>query len=96
MIYKTGYLYTILFKPESRFSLMRFLFVAILLGTTSFGQNSLGTIAGTVRDPWGVALAEATVQASNARCVGRLVVRRLDSSTGKWANLTGVGHSWHS
>ena len=46
---------------------MRFLYVAVIFGATAFGQNDRGTIAGIVRDSWGVGIAEATVQAKNTQ-----------------------------
>jgi len=61
---------------------MRFLFVAMILGATSFGQNSLGTIAGTVRDPWGVGFAEATVQAKNTQTAA--IVKGVSGAGGKY------------
>ena len=46
---------------------MRFLTAFFLLATVSSAQSDRGTISGVVRDPWGMTLAEATVQAKNTQ-----------------------------
>ena len=46
---------------------MRFLVAISLLTAASFAQSDRGIISGTVRDPWGVGIAEATVQAKSTQ-----------------------------
>jgi hypothetical protein len=46
---------------------MRFLTFAFVFAALAFGQNDRGTISGTVRDPWGAALADTTIQAKNVQ-----------------------------
>src|ERR1700732_4291700 len=42
-----------------------FLAIGFLFAALSFGQSDRGSISGVVQDPWGVALAVATVEAKN-------------------------------
>lgn len=61
---------------------MRFLFAISLLAATSFAQSDRGVISGTVRDPGGMGLAEATVQAKNTQ--SGTIVKGVSGAGGKY------------
>jgi Carboxypeptidase regulatory-like domain len=62
---------------------MRFIFfITLIFGAIAFGQNDRGTIAGVVRDPWGVGLTEATVQAKNTQTGA--MVKGVSGAGGKY------------
>ena len=44
---------------------MRSIIIGTLFAALAFGQSNRGSISGVVQDPWGVALAVATVEAKN-------------------------------
>jgi hypothetical protein len=56
---------------------------AFLFATQSFGQNARGSISGVVQDPWGVAMANATVNAKNVATAS--VSKAVSDAAGKYA-----------